>query len=313
MDPARDRVAALGPARLDWDRDGADWPHRECSRFVEAGGLRWHVQVFGAAAGAPRHDDCVLLLHGTGASTHSWRALAPRLAERACVIAPDLPGHAFTSMPWSAQASLPGMARAIAALLRTLGHEPTHVIGHSAGAAIALQMALDGWLERLHLRSLVSLNGAVLPLHGFVWQFFSPAAKLLAAMPGVPAFVSWRSRDSRLLRQLLDGTGSRVDAEGERLYGRLVANPGHVAGALQMMAHWDLEALRQALPRLAAPQRWPLHFIVGEADATVPPSVSQRAAELLPGSTIDRLPALGHLAHEEDPAVVMRCLARRWG
>ena len=30
-----------------WSRDGRDWPNREASRFVEAGGLRWHVQVAG--------------------------------------------------------------------------------------------------------------------------------------------------------------------------------------------------------------------------------------------------------------------------
>jgi magnesium chelatase accessory protein len=33
--------------RLDWDIDGRDWPNRALSRFVRAGGLRWHVQVMG--------------------------------------------------------------------------------------------------------------------------------------------------------------------------------------------------------------------------------------------------------------------------
>ena len=65
-----------GPARgPNWERDGRDWPNREASRFVHAAGLRWHVQVMGSGP-------VVLLLHGTGAATHSWRDLMPKLAER---------------------------------------------------------------------------------------------------------------------------------------------------------------------------------------------------------------------------------------
>jgi len=45
---------------LSWERDGRDWPNRAFSRFIEAGGLRWHVQVMGQGPVA-------LLLHGTGA------------------------------------------------------------------------------------------------------------------------------------------------------------------------------------------------------------------------------------------------------
>ncbi|MBQ1767400.1 MAG: alpha/beta fold hydrolase, partial [Aquincola sp.] len=92
-------------ARLHWARDGADWPHRAHSRFVHAGGLHWHVQVAG-------QGPVLLLLHGTGASSHSMAGLLPLLAERFTVVVPDLPGHAFTdALPGSA--SLPAMSRAL--------------------------------------------------------------------------------------------------------------------------------------------------------------------------------------------------------
>ena len=43
------------PHDLDWQRDGPGWPHADRSRFVQAGGLRWHVQRFAPAqTGAPR-------------------------------------------------------------------------------------------------------------------------------------------------------------------------------------------------------------------------------------------------------------------
>ena len=74
---------------LDWAKDGADWPNRQYSRFVEAAGMRWHVQVMG-------QGPALLLLHGTGAATHSWRDVMPKLAGHYTVVAIDLPGHAFT-------------------------------------------------------------------------------------------------------------------------------------------------------------------------------------------------------------------------
>ena len=88
----RKRLSMSGLDDLSWERDGRDWPNREASRFVEAGGLRWHVQQMG-------RGPVLLLLHGTGASTHSWRALLPLLAKSFTVVAPDLPGHGFTATP----------------------------------------------------------------------------------------------------------------------------------------------------------------------------------------------------------------------
>ncbi len=92
-----------------WDREGQTWPNRHASRFVRAGGLRWHVQVMGAGP-------TLLLLHGAGAATHSYRDLAPLLAQDFTVICPDLPGHGFTETPPAAGLSLPGMVRSLDAL-----------------------------------------------------------------------------------------------------------------------------------------------------------------------------------------------------
>ena len=139
-----------------WEVEGKDWPNRGASRFVTAGGIAWHVQVMG-------EGPCLLLLHGTGAATHSWRDLAPLLAQDFTVIAPDLPGHGFSEALPSSQMSLPGIARAAADLLRALRVAPALVVGHSAGAAILAQMCLD---THIAPDVLVSLNGAMLPLRG---------------------------------------------------------------------------------------------------------------------------------------------------
>lgn len=286
---------------LDWRRDGPHWPHHERSHFVQSGGLHWHVQQFD---GPSDNAACAVLLHGTGSSTHSWRGLAPLLARHCHVLSMDLPGHAFTGLPpggpGAPQLSLPGMARAVHALLKTLRCSPALVVGHSAGAAVAVRMAIDGLIAP---RLLVGLNAALLPLGGLAGQLFAPAAKVMASAPFVPRLFAWHAQTPAALQRLLDSTGSTLDAEGTELYRRLVSSPDHAAGALGMMANWDLHTFARDLPRLATP----LLLMVGDKDRTVPPAQGAQVLRLLgpgaPGRCI-RLADLGHLAHEEQPALV---------
>ncbi|MBY0437568.1 MAG: alpha/beta fold hydrolase [Burkholderiales bacterium] len=286
------------PAPLDWDTDGADWPNRTASRFIDCGGLRWHVQVVGDPT---RGRPVILLLHGTGAATHSWRTLAPLLAEDFTVVAPDLPGHGFTRTPGDADLSLPGMAAALSQLLvqlhGSLGMAPSFALGHSAGAAVLARMCIDGLLD---LRALAGINAALLPLQGIAGQVFLPAAKLLSASSLVPRFFAWRAAGGAATERLIRGTGSILDAEGVALYGRLVRNAAHVSGVLRMMASWDLTPLERDLPRLPCP----LLLMVGTRDRTVRPGDALRIRDRVPGSRVVELAGLGHLAHEERAAEV---------
>lgn len=286
---AGDTPAADGyPA---WEREGRDWPLREASGFVRAAGLRWHLQRLGRGPVA-------VLVHGTGAATHSWRGLAPLLAERFAVVAMDLPGHGFTEAPARArQLSLPGMAAAVHGLLGELGLRPALAVGHSAGAAILARMCLDG---RIAPERLVSLNGAFLPFRGVAGQLFSPLAKLVAGTSVVPRLFAWRAAEPAVVARLVRGTGSTLDATGLDLYGRLARCPGHVAAALGMMANWDLEPLARDLPRLATP----LTLVVGGRDRAIRPADARQVRRLVPGARAVGLPRLGHLAHEERPDAV---------
>jgi magnesium chelatase accessory protein len=271
-------------ARLD-----PDWPNREASRFVAAGGLTWHIQQMGDST-----RPVVLLVHGTGAATHSWRDLAPLLAKDFRVLAMDLPGHGFTDKPAMRHLSLPAMARSLALLTRSLDAAPAIVVGHSAGAAILARMAIDGLITP---RALVSLNGAFLPFQGVAGKVFRPVAQLMAINPLVPRLFASRARKPEVLDRLVGNTGSTLDATGVALYGRLAGDHRHVAGALGMMAAWDLEPIARDLPKL--PCR--LLLVVGGFDRTIPPSNAARVAALVPGARILTLDRLGHLAHEEAP------------
>ena len=287
---------------LNWDIDGLDWPNRRASRFVDAGGLRWHVQIMGKGPVA-------VLLHGTGASTHSWRSFAPLLARHFTLVAPDLPGHGFTERPDSAELSLPGIATSVRHLLDALDVEPVFGVGHSAGAAILLRMTIDTTMDP---RALVSLNGALLPFRGIPGFVFSPFAKLLAATPWIPQLFAWRATNRSAVQRLIDSTGSTLDAAGVAWYARLVREPSHVAGALGMMAHWDLAGLEDELVRVNVP----VALVAGRKDGTVSAAEADIVHRRLPQSEVHVLDACGHLAHEEAPVEVARVVidfARRHG
>jgi len=279
---------------LNWDSDGKDWPNREASQFIQAGGLRWHVQKIGTGP-------LIFLLHGTGAATHSWRTLLPLLAKKFTVVAPDLPGHGFSEALPSSQMSLPGMARAAADLLRALKVAPALVVGHSAGAAILARMCVDAQIAP---RALVSLNGAMLPLRGIPGVVFSPVAKLMAATSFVPRIFAWRAQDPAAIARLIASTGSKLDQAGTDFYTRLIRDPGHVAATLDMMAQWDLTPLERNLPRLQTS----VTLVVGANDLTVAPSEANRVKALLPNAQIITLDGLGHLAHEEQPVEVAKII-----
>ncbi|GAB0116786.1 alpha/beta fold hydrolase BchO [Acidisoma sp. 7E03] len=281
----------------DWTRDGRDWPNRATSRFLLAGGLRWHVQVMGQAPDRPR--PVLLLLHGMGASTHSWRGLAPLLAERFTVVAPDLPGHGFTSHPVAAQMTCSGMARSVAALLKALGTPPAMIVGHSAGAAVAARLVM---LRLVPPVPIVSLNGALAPMPQHQGALYSLMARLLTNNPAVSWIFALQARQQKTVDRLLSATGSRVDGDGRKFYGRLMSRPGHVAGALSMMARWNLDDLD--LRQLTVP----VTLVVGDKDGMVPPKDAPRLQALLPQARIVSLPGLGHLAHEEEPALLARLI-----
>ncbi len=207
-------------SRFDLDIQGKDWPNRAASRMVRAGGLRWHVQIMGRGPVA-------LLLHGTGASTHSYAELIPLLARDFTVVAPDLPGHGFTEAPSQSHLSLPGMARGVAALLKELALEPAIAVGHSAGAAILLGMNAHGGLNAPQI---VSLNGAIRPLGGLAGQIFAPMARMLVLLPMTPGLFAWRAKDRRVVEELLSRTGSAVPQASMDRYVELFRNSPMSAG-----------------------------------------------------------------------------------
>ncbi len=274
-------------SQLDWNREGLIWPHRETSTFVAVGRARWHVQRMGS--GPP-----LLLLHGTGASVHSWRDLMPLLARDYAVTAIDLPRHAFTTGHDAYAMSLPSMALEIAGLLRALELEPAAIVGHSAGAALGLQLAL----AHGHKGPIIGLSAALRPFPGPLAQIFPAVAKALFINPLVPRlFAGTIDLAGGTQRFMWRSTHSRIDAAGMACYRTLLKSPDHAGGGLAMMANWDLPSLRTRMGDV--PNR--VLLIHGAQDPAIPLDWAKDAARWLPDARLDVLPGLGHLAHEEAP------------
>lgn len=283
--------------RPEWSSQGADWPHRELSTFVEAGSLRWHLQRGGTG---PE----LLLLHGTGASSHSWAGLLPLLAESFTVTAPDLPGHGFTSSPGSAGGLTPrGVVASLEALLQQLSVRPVLIVGHSVGAALAALLALD---RRVEPAGLVGITPSLVPPSGFVTDVASELLGPAFRSAFMARILASRMREGTLLRAMLRSTGSAVPNRSVQLYQRLLGFPGVLSSVLTLVSLWEPRSLARRLPSLEIP----FLLVAGVEDRWIPLSSVRSVASTIPSARLVEVPDVGHLAHEEEPERVALLIRR---
>lgn len=281
-----------------WPRDARDWPLTRHSRHVLCRPHRWHVQEAG-------DGPIVLLIHGAGGATQSFRGLFPLLTPHFRVVAIDLPGQGFTQLGARQRCGLDQMATDLKALLDHEDLTPDLIVGHSAGAAVALRLVSLGVRPRL---GIFAINAALGNFKGVAGWLFPAMAKVLAATP-FSADLFCAATTPATVDRLIAGTGSQLDREGKALYFRLARDTGHVGATLAMMAQWELDPLLARLPQINTD----VTFIVGDTDIAVPPKTSVEAAGRITNAQVVRLPGLGHLAHEEDPEAVAAIILNATG
>lgn len=273
---------------MDWDKEKATWPLSAHSRFVLCKPHHWHVQDVGA--GPP-----LLLLHGAGGSTHCWQHLIPYLSRTNRVVAIDLPGQGFTRLGAQHRCGLDPMAEDILKLCDMIDLHRAAIIGHSAGAAIALRMA-----EQADIPQVVGINAALDTFQGIAGILFPVLAKAIAATPLAASFFSASASQGNKVSRIIEGTGSTLPAEDIALYRRLVSSRSHVQATLQMMAQWQLEPLLARLPENSVKTL----LIATDQDKAVPADTSRKACARMPNASCVMLTGLGHLAQEEDASAI---------
>jgi magnesium chelatase accessory protein len=279
-----------------------DWPGRNRSEFHAVDGITWHLQRTGRPAlDAPT----ILLVHGTGGSTHSWAPVAAQLAEHSHVVSVDLPGHAFTTVDPAAERqqspyALAGMAQALHRLLHKLDIAPTIVVGHSAGVSVLLRMTVDGLLSP---QRVVGVCPALVPPPAWYVALIAPVLGAVLETDAVATTTARLAAGTALITRMLGSTGSTLTAEQLARYRFLCSRPAHVHAAISMMARWDLPALFRDIGTL----RTPVQLLAARGDRWIPLSSLSRAVERIPGVTL-HVEEGGHLLPEERPEVVVQSI-----
>ena len=101
---------------------------------VDVAGRRMRYLEMGAG------EETVVLIHGMGGDLNGWLFNQPVLAERFRVLALDLPAHGGSEKTVES-GSLEELAAAVIGVLDVAGIERAHLVGHSLGGAVAVQMA----------------------------------------------------------------------------------------------------------------------------------------------------------------------------
>ena len=255
----------------------------------------------------PTGERVIVLLHGFGASTFSWRTVISELSKLGHVIAYDRPGFGFTPLvartrnddPYSLQ----GQVALLGAIIeREAKGRPIVVIGHSAGALIATEFALrkPGMLSALVLESPAIWNQP-------------PRFPLVAGLMRSKVMEKFADRLLRSFEKL----GMRILEDSFFDSRKLTQDviDGYRAPLVRpewRVALWRFTTANQS--NKVKDNLWqldlPVQVISGDHDRIVKVEDTFKVTERIPGHTIYLVPNTGHLAHEEDPEDFLRIVSR---
>ncbi len=261
------------------------WPNRQISRSVEVAGLAWHVQISGKGP-------LILLLHGTGSSTHSWAELTPILNKEAQILNLDLPGHAFTLGAPIDSLKLEEIARSLIGLVQELKLPwPTMVVGHSAGAPLALAFAVQA---KVKPQIIIGFNPSLIPPPPSYTQFFGPMLGPVTKSATLASILAKIAPMSGMTDRLLDSTNTNLPETNRNYYRRLFTSPDHVRGAMNFMASANISQVLSASSNLPSKLIW----VIGESDQWVPEIGLQKIIQqYFAKSTVIHWQG-GHIMHE---------------
>ncbi len=127
------------------------------------------IDIFYREAGSPSKPT-ILLLHGFPSSSHMFRNIAPLLSETHHVIAPDLPGFGFTTVPASLDFlyTFANLTKTIMTFLIALRIHQYSIYAFDYGAPVAYRIGLE---HPEAITAIVSQNGnAYLDGIGAFWD-----------------------------------------------------------------------------------------------------------------------------------------------
>lgn len=244
----------------------------------ESRGCRLHYEVVGA--GAP-----VVFIQGTGVHGAGWAPQADALQSEFSCLSFDHRGMG-ASQPVGARVTIAQLAQDTLALMDELGWSSAHVVGHSLGGLVALEVALAA---RPKVRSLSLLC---------TFARGRDATRLTPAMlwTGLRTRIGTRAQRRRAFLELVlpssagdDSRTAAAAAELAPLFGHDLADqPPIVMAQLRAMAAYD------ATPRLAFLAGLPTLVVSADEDRIAPPALGRALAAGIPGAAYQELARAAH-------------------
>lgn len=279
----------------------AERAHPPKGQFIDVSGVRIHYVE--AGAGEP-----LVLLHGNGTSLDEIMAsgLFALAAKRYRVIAFDRPGFGHSERPRGTVWTAARQAALIAQAMKGLHADQALVFGHSWGTLVALNLALD---HPLSVRAVVLAGG-----------YFFPSARadaFLLSPPAVPiigdifantiAPIVSRLLWKRLVKRMF--APAKIEPKFRAYAKEIAVRPRQLQAAAEESALMIGEA--GALEQRYGEIRQPIALIAGQGDRIVDTKAqSARLHRLLPSSTFESVPGVGHMVHETATQRVMAAIDR---
>ncbi len=264
-------------------------------RYYDAGGVR--TRVIEAGEGGPP----VVLMHGLSGHAESFiRNVVPLSAAGYHVYAVDAIGHGFSSKPADVTYHSPAFERHLLDVLEAIGAESAHLIGQSLGAWTAWRVALA---HPGRVRSLTSATGAGILLGDEAAKEQSEEIHKRVGSVTARALEEPTRERVRARLQWLMASPDRVTDELVETRYRIFNLPDSRAVMGKVSAEQTSDANRANLITEddLARTEVPVLLLWTDKNPTVPASVAERAARIVPGARFELIEGAGHWPQFEQP------------
>jgi pimeloyl-ACP methyl ester carboxylesterase len=276
----------LGEPQLEISPDELVSQH---GRFLDIDGMTIYVEEQNPESG----QATIVLIHGLGGSTFSWRRNAPFFAAQGYrVVSLDMKGFGLSYKDFASDYSHPAQARLLADVLARLGIDQAYFVGHSMGTNVMLHFA---HLYPEKVLGLISVEGAVSLKQGLMhpsallsFPPFKRAGQVLLSRYGTKERIGRILRSAYYEQEIV--TAEVIDG----YYNRLVIGQW-TQSLLAMTRDMSENTITFALEDL----EFPTLILWGQNDTWVKRADIDRWRDEIPSAEFHAIPESGHLLMEE--------------
>jgi pimeloyl-ACP methyl ester carboxylesterase len=253
------------------------------SKFMALNELRIHYRDEGTG-------DAIVLVHGTGASLHTWNAWAQELSQTHRVIRLDLPAYGLTGKDPKKRYSSKDYVDLIDAFLKELDVNQFHLAGNSLGGLVS-------WLYASYhpdkVQKLILIDPSGFPSKK------SPMVISLAKTPGINMLIRYVTPKAFIKKNLKEVyyNPDLISTQILDRYYELTLAPGNRTAFIDR-AKIEREDYTDRLGLITNPTL----ILWGAEDAWIPLKNAYRFEEKIATSTVVVMKETGHLPMEEKPA-----------